>query len=70
VTRTLRLEEDLDKAIVRRASNEKVSVNFLVGRSLRKMVDWDIPVMDFGMAVIPEILLNRFSSDKDEATFE
>jgi hypothetical protein len=70
VTRTLRLEEDLDRAIVKRASNDRVSVNFLVTMSLRKLVEWDIPIMDFGMVVVPDLLLARFSGDKDEATFE
>jgi hypothetical protein len=70
VTRTLRLEEDLDKAIGKRAADEKVSVNFLVTKALRKLVDWDIPVVEFGMVVVPDLLLNLFSGDKDEATFE
>lgn len=70
VTRTLRLEEDLDRAIVKRASSDRVSVNFLVSTSLRKLVDWDIPVVEFGMVVVPDLLLAKFSSDKDEATFE
>ena len=45
-------------------------MNFFVSMSLRKLVDWDIPAVELGMVVVPDLLLAKFSSDKDEATFE
>lgn len=69
VTRTLRVDEDLDKAIANRASKERVSVNFLVNRSIRKLIEWDVPILELGMVVVPKLLLDRLSGDKDEQKF-
>lgn len=69
VTRTLRIDEDLDRAIGKRASKERVSVNSLVNRSLRKLVDWDIPLLELGAVVVPKLLIDRMAEDKDEQKF-
>ncbi len=70
VTRTLRVEEELDRAIAKRASKERVSVNFLVNRSLRKLIEWDAPISELGLVVVPKLLLDRLTDGKDGQNFE
>ncbi|MCL5069065.1 MAG: ribbon-helix-helix domain-containing protein [Thaumarchaeota archaeon] len=48
-TRTIRIEEDVDEALVNLASKEKISVNFLVNSALRKYVEWDYLAIRFGI---------------------
>jgi hypothetical protein len=69
VTRTLRVDEKLDSAIAKRASREGVSVNFLITRGLRKFIEWDLPIRELGLVVVPKLLLDRLSGDKDERKF-
>jgi len=52
VTRTIRLEKGLDEVIQKIADEEKVTVNSLVNRSLRKFVDWDVYAEKFGIAAM------------------
>ena len=40
VTRTVRLEDTLDRAIQEKAKEANTSVNFLVNRLIRKYIDW------------------------------
>jgi hypothetical protein len=68
VTRTVRLEEDLDLAIQDRARDLRVTVNFLVNRAVRKFVEWDIPSEKFGMVIIASALLNKLFDEVDEQT--
>jgi len=49
VTRTLRLDEDLDEALEKMAREEGESVNALASRSLRKLVEWDVLADKLGM---------------------
>jgi hypothetical protein len=58
VTRTIRLEDDLDELLQRIAKDEKVTVNSIVTRSLRRYADWDRHAERFGMmAVRPAMLV-------------
>jgi hypothetical protein len=41
-----------------------------VSRCLRRLVEWDAPILGLGMVVIPKLLLERLSGKVDEATFE
>lgn len=66
VTRTVRLDDDLDRAIQDQASETRVSVNFLVNRLIRKYVEWDIPAEKFGLGPVASVLLNRLFEDIDE----
>jgi hypothetical protein len=70
VTRTLRVEEELDRAIAKRASKEGVSFNFLATRSLRKFIEWDVPIVELGMVVVPSLVLDRLASGKGEKELE
>ena len=59
VTRTIRLEKDLDETIQRIAEEERVTVNSLVNKTLRKFVDWDVYAEKFGMvALTPNLLVD------------
>lgn len=58
VTRTVRVDEELDKAVAKRAADEGVSVNFIVGRALRKMTDWDMPGVKLGFVTTSSALLS------------
>jgi len=53
VTRTIRLDKELDEAIQRIAEDEKVTVNSLVNRSLRKFLDWDFHSDKLGVVGMP-----------------
>jgi hypothetical protein len=68
VTRTLRLDADLDDAIQRRAAEEKITVNFLFNRTVRKLVEWDVPARKFGLVMTPEGLLNKLIDKFDDAS--
>jgi hypothetical protein len=68
VTRTVRLDDDLDMAIQNRANESHVSVNFVVNRLIRKFIEWDIPAEKFGLGPVAAILLNRLFDEVDEAT--
>jgi hypothetical protein len=65
VTRTIRLDDDLDRAIQGRAREANVSVNFLVNRMIRKSIDWDIPSEKFGTAAVPSVLIRRLFDETD-----
>ncbi len=48
VTRTIRVEEDVDNAIAEFARKERVSANFLISKALRKFAEWDAYAEKFG----------------------
>ena len=48
VTRTIRVEEDVDNAISEFARKERVSANFLISKALRKFAEWDAYAEKFG----------------------
>jgi predicted HicB family RNase H-like nuclease len=70
VNRTLRLDEELDRAIAKKASKDRTSVNFLVNRCIRKFVEWDSPSSEFGVVSVPKSLLDGLVRDKDEEALE
>jgi hypothetical protein len=60
----------LDGALAKKASEEKVSVNFLVNQCVCRFLDWDVPSRQFGFVSIPKMVLDRLARDKDGETFE
>lgn len=58
-TRTLRLEPRVDEFLRRTADREGVSVNFLVTKALRKLVEWDAYAEKFGVVSVPQSLVAR-----------
>lgn len=58
VTRTIRIDKDLDEVLQKIAKDERVTVNSIVTKSLRKYVDWDRHAEKFGMLMVRPALLN------------
>ena len=69
VTRTLRLDEDLDQALEKLAREEGESVNVLASRALRKLVEWDFQAGKVGLVSIDKDTLIRLMDKQtpDEA---
>jgi hypothetical protein len=59
VTRTLRLDEDVDEALEKMAKEGGESVNTVVGRALRKLVEWDRLADRAGLVMISPVTLER-----------
>ena len=57
VTRTVRIEKDLDDLIQTLANHERMSVNALVNKSLRNLADWDRFADFFGMMTFTPMLV-------------
>jgi len=70
VTRTLRLDRDLDRAIASAAAKQRVSINFLVNKCIRKYVEWDGPALELGNVTIPDLLLDALVRDRDGEALE
>jgi hypothetical protein len=70
VTRTIRLDDDLDKAIGERARAARVSVNSMMNRLIRKYIDWDVPASMFGLGPVAASLFNRLFDEIDEKKAE
>src|SRR4029077_12111787 len=71
VTRTVRLEDGLDRAIQAKAKEANTSVNSLVNRLIRKYIDWDLPGEKFGLGPVSSSLVNRlFDGIDDESAYE
>jgi len=64
VTRTLRLDQDVDAALKRMADEAGESVNVIAGRALRKLVEWDRLAERAGLVVISPITLGRLMDTK------
>ncbi len=61
VVRSLRLDEDVDKALHKLALQEGISINSLANKALRRYVVWDVNTVRFGFvslagANIPKIM--------------
>ena len=59
MTRTLRLDDDVDAALERIADESGESVSAVVGRALRKLVEWDRLAEKAGLVVVSPITLGR-----------
>jgi hypothetical protein len=52
VTRTVRLDEDVDRMFQDLADKEKTSINHLVSKALRRYAEWDVHAERFGFLTI------------------
>jgi hypothetical protein len=59
VTRTLRIDEDVDAALEKMAEERGESVNTIAGRALRRLVEWDKLAENAGMVAISSTILSR-----------
>lgn len=62
VTRTLRIDADVESRIEQLAEKEGVSFNLLANRSLRKLVEWEATAEKFGFAQVPLYALEKVFS--------
>ncbi len=62
VTRTLRIDSDVESRIEQLAEKEGVSFNLLANRSLRRLVEWEATAEKFGFAQVPLHALERVFS--------
>ncbi|TMI06814.1 hypothetical protein E6H34_09705 [Candidatus Bathyarchaeota archaeon] len=71
VTRTLRLDEDVEAGIVEMAEREQFSFSLLANRSLRKLVEWEDKASKFGFIQVPTSIVEKvFSILTDEEARE
>jgi len=71
VTRTIRIDRHVDDLLRRLSGQERVSVNHLVNRSLRKFVEWDNFADKFGVISMPTaMVLRMMESLSDEQARE
>ena len=59
VTRTIRIERDVDEFLRKFGEREGVSVNLLVNKAIRRLVEWDIYADKFGLVALPSSLVER-----------
>jgi len=59
VTRSLRIDSDVESRIEMLAEKEGVSFNLLANRSLRRLVEWEATAEKFGFAQVPLHALER-----------
>ena len=59
VTRTLRLDDDVDAALERMAEESGESVNAIAGKALRRLVEWDRLAEKAGLVIVSPITLGR-----------
>lgn len=59
VTRTIRIEKDVDEFLRKFGEREGVSVNLLVNKAIRRLVEWDIYADKFGLVALPSALVER-----------
>lgn len=69
MTRTLRIDADLDEALKKMAEESGESVNSIVGRGLRRQVEWDHLAERAGLVVVSSVTLGKLmdSQSMDEA---
>jgi hypothetical protein len=66
VTKTIRLDGDLDRAIQERAREAHVSVNFIVNRLIGRFIDWDTPGREVRDGRSPVVSIRRLYDEIDD----
>ncbi len=69
-TRTIRIEDDLDRKIGQLARTEGTSVNFIINSALREYTEWSIIIRKFGLASYHASLVNRLIQKFGETEIE
>ncbi len=70
VTRTIRIDKDVDEFLRKYAEQEGISVNFLVNKGIRRLVEWDVFADKFGMISVPNTLLTKMMDHLTDAEAE
>src|SRR2546421_10698552 len=67
VTRTIRIDEDIDFQLEKLAHEQRVSVNYFANQALRKFVEWAVFVDRLGFVTLPSdifVKLVCYTTDK------
>src|SRR5438093_12547149 len=59
VTRTVRIDEDIDYQLEKLAHEQRVSVNYFANQALRKFVEWDVFTDRLGFVTLPSDLFEK-----------
>lgn len=71
VTRTVRLDEDVDRMFQNLSDKEKTSINHLVSKALRRYAEWDVHAERFGFLTVgTKMLAKLFNRLTDEEARE
>jgi hypothetical protein len=65
--RTIRIETDIDDAIERIAKEERISLNQVANRALRRYVEWEMAPSTRGFVSVPSSLLVKLMAEQSEA---
>lgn len=65
-TRTLRIEEDVDDAVEKIAREERLSVNQVINKAVKRYLDWDEATSTRGMVSVPSMVLVKLMEEQDE----
>ncbi len=67
VTRTIRIDEDIDFQLEKLAHEQRVSVNYFANQALRKFVEWDVFADRLGFVTLPSDIFEKlvgFTTDE------
>jgi hypothetical protein len=64
---TFRVEADIDDAIERIAKEERLSLNQVANKALRRFVEWDKAPSNRGLVSVPSLLLVKLMASQSEA---
>src|SRR5438552_15246336 len=59
VTRTIRIDEDIDFQLERLAHEQRVSVNYFANQALRKFVEWDVLAARLAFVTLPSDIFEK-----------
>ena len=59
VTRTIPIDRDVDEFLRKFGEQEGMSVNLLVNKAIRRLVEWDIYADKFGLVALPASLIEK-----------
>src|SRR5438034_11528808 len=59
VTRTIRIDEDIDFQLEKLAHEQRVRVNYFANQALRKFVEWDVFADRLGFVTLPSALFEK-----------
>jgi hypothetical protein len=65
--RTIRVETDVDKALERIAKEERISLNQVANRALRRYTEWERAPSTRGLVSVPSLLLVKLMAEQSEA---
>jgi len=58
--RTVRIDEDLNEAIEKRALEDNTSVNFVVNSAIREYIEWTSVISKLGFGAYPHYMIVKF----------